>query len=156
MSNYLRKYDSAYKLEMQLNRYMLHLIDMSIVNVYGIRHKQVKGIRVDSRLNGSKIILYGAGKVGKEYYRYILEKEDIKIVAWVDKNLAQEQVYFREIQAPEMIKDSIFDYVLIAVDSEEVANEIKKELIKYCDNKKILWYPRIVQYNGEFEFLNEI
>ena len=35
---------------------------------------------------GSKIILYGAGLIGNNYYRQILGQEAIRVVLWVDKN----------------------------------------------------------------------
>jgi len=38
------------------------------------------------RLKGKKIVLYGAGNVGKAYYWNILDDGECLLVAWVDKN----------------------------------------------------------------------
>lgn len=155
MREYFREYDESYELERQLNRYLLHLIDMGTTNIYGIRHKQVRGIRSNSFLGEGKIILYGAGTVGKRYYLDILEKKEIKIVSWIDKKLAGEEIYYRKIQEPESIKGSDFDYVLIAVADRKMADEIKEELKEFCDYEKLVWFPGGFQYNGDVEFLSE-
>lgn len=155
MTCYFEKCDNIYGLKKQLNYYMLHLIDIGIANVFGIRYKRDRILGLGSELNAKKVVLYGAGKVGKEYYLQILKKENIDIVAWVDKKLAGKEIYCREIQEPEIIKSVEFDYILTAVASEQMAEEIKDELTVFCDNKKIIWYPGSVQYSGEVEFMNE-
>lgn len=155
MSNYFKRYDEKYKLEMQLNRYLLHLIDMGIENIYGIRHKKILSIQPGERLNGKKVVLYGAGKMGRECYCHILQNGKIELVAWVDKNLAGEQICYRMIQHPQIIRSEDFDYVFIAVQDKRLAMEIQKDLLILYNCTKTIWFPGILRYSGEVDFLNE-
>ena len=156
MSEYFKKYGEKYKLQQQLNRYLLHLIDMGTVNLYGIRHKKGRKLQLCQELDGKRVILYGAGKAGKEYYLQILKNESIKIVAWVDKKLADKEIYYQRIQKPEIIEEIDFDYVLITVADKKIADEITEEIVRFCVPEKIIWYPYTVQYTGEIEFLDEL
>ncbi len=40
-------------------------------------------------INGMKVALYGAGSVGKNYWKYIVSEGECELVAWVDKNAEQ-------------------------------------------------------------------
>lgn len=155
MKDCFKAYDAKYKLEMQLNRYLLHFLDNGMKNLFGIKYQGIRKMRADSRLYGKKIILYGAGRIGKRYYLQMLEEETTEIVAWVDKKIFGKEIYYRIIQSPEMIKKVSFDYVLIGVGNEEMMLQIREELKEFCEEDKIIWNPGIVKYSGEVEFLNE-
>ena len=73
---------------------------------------------------GSRIVLYGAGVVGKEYHMQIEATGYCQIVAWVDqrKNVSCDSY---QIYSPEDINKFKFDFVVIAVNDENMANEIK-------------------------------
>ena len=64
---------------------------------------------------------------------------------WVDKNnhsLSNERI----VDAPEKIKEIVFDYILIAVQSPALAKEIKAELVlEGIDSKKIMWVGTNIQ-----------
>lgn len=155
MKNSFAEYDTAYKLEKQLNWYLLHLIDMGTANVYGIRHNKDIMLMKDPKLHGKKVVLYGAGKAGKKYYLQILRENTMDVIAWVDKRLAGEKIYYREIQPPEIIREEDFDYVLIGVTDKNMMMEIKKELVELCDEDKLVWNPGVMQYSGKIDFANE-
>ena len=85
---------------------------------YFFPFKQVK--------ENSNIVLYGAGSVGKAYYQQLLLTDYVKIVIWVDKKPLSKSV----VSPIELLKldDSDFDFVLIAVELKELADDIFYEL----------------------------
>lgn len=88
---------------------------------------------------GSRVILYGAGRVGVDYYRHIYRWGLLKLVLWVDKaGLEHNKPY--PVVSPEKIDDCEYDYIIIAVKQKGLADEIKKELAERgIINEKILW-----------------
>jgi|GEM_PF-1432255 len=77
----------------------------------------------------SRIVLYGAGNVGKQFFAQIAETNFCKIVLWVDKNAD-----LKTTEKPEAITSlSINDYdiVVIAIESELAAHDIKSLLMSY-------------------------
>lgn len=92
-------------------------------------------------LYGKKVIIYGAGAVGRDYIMQISDYEQIDIVMWVDKNPNQYNYPFRKVNHIEAIRGSNFDYIIIAVRNEMTANQIRKELISRfnIDDNCILW-----------------
>lgn len=100
---------------------------------------------------GSKVVLYGAGDLGKQYWEQNLQYHFCDIVLWVDKKCENIQMRNCKIKNPEMIKETDFDYVVIAVDNYYIARNIAVYL-KKCgiEKKKIIWHSIRVNH-GEFE-----
>lgn len=92
---------------------------------------------------GSKIILYGAGRLGKVYYRRIVSAptERLLLSGWVDRNYKNLTGYPQNINAPEYMKTADYDYVLLAVADRQPAEEIRESLINNynVDAEKIVW-----------------
>lgn len=89
-------------------------------------------------IDNKNIILYGAGDVGISYYN--CHKNDMNIVCWVDKNYQHLTDYPVKIESPDNILNYNFDYLLIAVLHENLANSIKQDLIsRDIPEEKILW-----------------
>ena len=86
-----------------------------------------------------RVLLYGAGKVGREYYRQIKELNFCKIVAWVDK--CKQERNGVKISGCETINNEEYDYILIALKSEETVNGIIRMLVNEynVDKNKIVW-----------------
>lgn len=85
----------------------------------------------------SRLVLYGAGEVGRTYYHCVEDGKYAALVAWVDK---QYKIYDNRVEAPETITKKEFDYVVIAVNKEEVAKEIARYLESLGVAKcKIVW-----------------
>lgn len=74
---------------------------------------------------GSRVVIYGAGKMGQSYYRQILATQYCKLEAWVDKqgNRSAEGVDF-----PKKLQNVMYDYVIIAIANQQIVNEIKDYL----------------------------
>lgn len=83
-------------------------------------------------LQGKKIILYGAGTVGKDYYMSLAANNDINVVGWIDKNKMGTQYMGYSICGIELLQTlpHTYDYILLAIDDEKIAKGIKEELVK--------------------------
>ena len=75
----------------------------------------------------AQIIIYGAGNVGQSYYKQATETAYCNIVMWVDK--AYEKLGF-PVDNPENIRKRKFDYIIIAIASEQVRLVTKERLKK--------------------------
>lgn len=88
----------------------------------------------------NRIILYGAGELGREYFRQNQMYQFCSIVMWADRNYAKLQPGSMDIVSPDRIGNIEFDYLLIAVKSMELAMEIKRSFIKKgVPGDKIIW-----------------
>ena len=77
--------------------------------------------------SSSKVVLYGAGIVGKAYYKQIEKTDYCEIVAWVDKRY--DSYTSLGVKPIDYVTQVSFDYIVIANASEESSAEIKRELI---------------------------
>lgn len=81
----------------------------------------------------SRIVLYGAGECGRDYYLELKETNWCSIVLWVDRNAEKigSVLEYVKISLPEDIFAHIecVDYVVIAIDSNIIANEIRNFLM---------------------------
>lgn len=86
-----------------------------------------------------KVIIYGAGKVGQTYVTQNEKYHFCNIILWVDKNHKKLDMKWN-IAAPEKIKETEYDYIIIAVQTSGLAREIKDELmILGVPKNKIVW-----------------
>lgn len=119
----------------QLDEYMVHQVFDCFPIFFGGRYS-IPTYVFDTQLFpfGSKIVLYGAGVVGQQYKGWIDLLDAYQIVKWVDKNNRI------GVEAVDSIKDVKFDYILIAVKPEKVAEEIKEQLMSMdIEEEKIVW-----------------
>ncbi len=95
-------------------------------------------------LRGKKIVLYGAGAVGQDYYFQLSNYQDIQIVAWGDKNAGYCSSEYMEIVDLERLKEFDYDFLIIAVKNSNIAKQIRKELIQNSVREdKIKWLKPI-------------
>ena len=91
----------------------------------------------------SKIVLYGAGKIGKYYYNQICNSKYCELVLWADRNykniLENENL---PVGSPDEIQKTVFDSVLIAIEEESIANSIKKYLIQQGIKESIILWEK--------------
>lgn len=93
----------------------------------------------------SKTILYGAGKVGTDYYRQIFGRKLANLVLWVDKRWEEYRNDYTPVFSPENIANYEYDYLIIAVKKKELADEIRRELIQEgIAEEKILWRMPVI------------
>ncbi len=119
-----------------LNRY--HDLDKLIEKKNGLESIKYVPESMDGLLD-KRIIIYGAGRVGRDVYKCISLYQRCTIVAWVDKNYQEYDYPFCEIKPPKTIKTLDYDLVLIAVLNKKTIESIKQELIECgVPRKKIL------------------
>lgn len=93
-------------------------------------------------LTNKKIVLYGAGKVGQDYLLQLSKYHKCEIVYWIDKEYEKIHCSYREIVDPEDVLDKDYDFILIAVENQELAIKMKTFLLeKEISEEKIIWYP---------------
>lgn len=97
----------------------------------------------DIRFPGKRIAIYAAGEVGRNFFKWCGFRQ-YKVIAWVDKSW--EKCRSREyglpltVETPEKLQETKFDLICIAVKKQELAEEIKRELVGAgIAQSKILW-----------------
>lgn len=136
----IKDYDSAIEMfYLYKNVYFerLGLMDMCELDIY--HHKMFYNYilyeeyrpSIDVLLNsissdGINIILYGAGKLGKEIYADINNKQIHTIKLWCDINA--DNMKNPLVCNPEKIKDFEYDAVIIAIADETIIMDVKKYL----------------------------
>lgn len=90
------------------------------------------------------IILYGAGKVGRKFYSQLEKSAYCESVEWVDKKIRQFEG--KKIVAPPDAGWSRANYIIIAVEKQEVAEEIEKELTELyaITSSKVIWEDPVI------------
>lgn len=84
-----------------------------------------------------RIVIYGAGQYGRELLVSVLEYNTQQIVAWLDRDAA---IIGFPVQAPEIIKQLSYDFLIIAVKNSRIYHDIRSDLLtRGVENKKILW-----------------
>ena len=79
---------------------------------------------------GCRIVLHGAGNVGRSYHRQIEDTGYCKVVCWADSDYAKKRSGFREeIVDPHSVSDLEYDYIFIAVADENIIKTIKAAYI---------------------------
>lgn len=89
-----------------------------------------------------KVIIYGAGKVGQNLYRYLKTFRQIEVLAWLDREAGTYQKWGLPVQAPEKISDySDTDCkVMIAISNRKTAMAIKQYLReRNIEEHRIRW-----------------
>jgi glycosyltransferase involved in cell wall biosynthesis len=96
-------------------------------------------------LLGKKVIIYGAGEVGRDYYDQLSRFEQIDVVGVVDSNYKNIENKNYSIDGLYLLKKEDFDFVIIAVADYISSKNIIKNL---CDlgirRDKLIWSSPIL------------
>lgn len=138
LTNKLTGYPAEYMLELQIKKYIVHLLEMAIRNNYGICYskKYVFDSNLMNTIKGKNIIVYGAGEVGKDYVEVLLAQGITP--RWVDKNKNGEKYLDVIIESIDIINEDT-DVIVVAVLRQALYESIKNELTKYVDKEKVIW-----------------
>lgn len=112
-----------------LNNYIKDL-NNHIEELESIIYKKIWRVPFEEIPNGSKIILYGAGDVGTDFYNQLIFNNNFEIVGWVDRNYKKISRIYKNVENPEKIGEKKFDYIIIAINNKDIANGIKYDLLK--------------------------
>lgn len=92
-----------------------------------------------------EIVLYGAGRVGRDFHCQLYRREDLDEILWVDKSWKSFQEKGFIVENPQKIADIEYDWIILAVKDSEVAGSIKAELCELgAPEQKIIWQPPII------------
>lgn len=99
-------------------------------NMYRIKSSGVYALPSDKIYEGSRIILYGAGCVGRTIWTSLQSAKNVEIVGGgvVDSNYEKYQdtdITGMKVEAPETLRSKEFDYILVAVEREHVLRKSK-------------------------------
>lgn len=80
---------------------------------------------------GSKVIIYGAGRVGKLYISQLKKLNYCRVVAVVDRNYAEYNVNWI-LPVESLLNIKSYDYIVLAIANKGIKHEISRELqLKY-------------------------
>lgn len=132
IEGYRRVYEKHY------NKECLELFNKAVMNNRKIAERiKLAGAVQDEDINkyrfpydkvpeGSKIVIYGAGVVGKEIYQAQKNRKLYEIVSWVDQNYkAYEDLL---VERPETMLGLEFDYIVVAVEGEDTFRSILQDI----------------------------
>lgn len=133
------KVDNYYEKELEFyfgNQIVKHMSNISL-DPFAFQQYCFSDIAL---LKNKNIIIYGAGKVGRDYYSQLRRCSNCNIVAWIDKKADKINYPNIDIYNPAIIKSLEYDIIVIAVARKEVYEQIKMELIDMkVNSQKILW-----------------
>lgn len=99
-----------------------------------------------NKIDGKRAALYGAGAVGKNYYLQMKKSDGGAPCIWVDRDYEKYNKDFSVYPVSDL-KNADFDYIIVAVESENIAQSIKSNLIEMgFDESIILWKKPIRLY----------
>ncbi len=129
-------------LEMEYERYIRLTIARGI-NAWGDWHFHIPVYALENfeQIENKKVVLYGAGEVGRDLLCQLALNGKCEIVAWVDKNYEQiAQHYWRQIEGLDSLKTKEFDCVILGTVRKDVLQSMKDEIMnlgvdlsKICD-----------------------
>lgn len=94
----------------------------------------------EDELNGKKIVLFGAGKIGQNFYKEMAQNTKLEIVSWIDNKVSKETIMEKKIENPQNLLRIEYDYVICAVKKREMAESMGRQLVDMGIAKdKILW-----------------
>ena len=97
-------------------------------------------LRFTNELINKKIVIYGAGLIGRDYYLQLMSNSCCQVVNWVDKNFDKYNYKDCTVNPVSSLKDTNYDIILIAVKKQSTADQIKDELIEMgIDKDKLYW-----------------
>lgn len=136
--NLLEKYNYA------IDRYSFIFLRNAIKKVYNIdaEMESIKYAFPFERFEkGCKLVIYGFGKVGKSYWSYLSNSNYIDLIGVADKNYKNYCFYDVNIFSPDKLGEMKCDYILIALENEIIAREVKEMMIDMgVESEKILWF----------------
>ena len=94
-----------------------------------------RDIRIEQKLekilmHKKQVVVYGAGKVGKLCHSFIKKNKKYKMSGWIDKFKAGTEVNGELLLSISSLEKIDYDCILIAIENEELSNQIKQDLIE--------------------------
>lgn len=138
-----RMHDNMDDLKQRLDKYFVSRIYEGINRIMGLSLKNVLPVYVPPIAGFSesdRIVIYGAGTVGRDYHRMMEMMCPSRIAGWVDKQWESLQEAGIAASPIEKLKEWEYDKIIIAVLFEDNAAKIKTALMQIgVKPEKIFW-----------------
>lgn len=136
-------YDENRKIYATFSRYQKYIREHLITGTYSNR-TYLGNTRYyypnEQILLNKRVVLYGAGRVGNDFYKQFNEKHWCCIVLLVDLNWKERENRYQEICGIDRLFQTEFDYILISILDEKISKNVRNMLEQIGIKKnKILW-----------------
>lgn len=88
---------------------------------------------------GQQIVVYGAGKKGKQIVDILLASVDREIVAWIDKNYDHIKDTLIQVESIDSVIGKNYDNIIIAVVDKTIQAEIQRDLLDLGVDKERIY-----------------
>ena len=99
---------------------------------------------------GERVIIYGAGDIGREFYREAKQEPFVKVLALVDKNADKLVDLPMPVAHLDILERFDYDSILISIHDEYVAGEVKDMLMKRGISAGKIKWDGLWYYKDEF------
>ncbi len=140
------------KLYLGYKRYLLFRIEIVMRNNYKIGLTSNYRFPSDVVPYNSKVVVYGAGKIGQSFVAQNESVHWFDMVAWVD-SYREDTIFGKRIEKPDVIRSISYDFILIAIDKRKYA-EVREHLIEIGYAEKILLWKEPVVDNSTWFFFS--
>lgn len=133
-------------MRLQADIYITELLYKGINTLLGFENKNLLWIDpywLDEIPVNAKIILYGAGELGKKYRKQLQSRSDLHYITCIDfshERLGSEEFV---VESPDVTAAYEYDYIVITVKNPQKAQEIRTDLQKLgIAEEKLLWFDQ--------------
>lgn len=138
-----KEYGCFEELREKQDDYLIRLISLFLIplgNARGIFYVPYYCYPDINGILGKKMIIYGAGSVGQDYYARFCKYSSCEIVALADTYPEKYDLEYTEVVGLQDLTMLEFDVVIIAVMSQDMMCEIKNSLLAVgIPENKIIW-----------------
>lgn len=101
------------------------------------------------RLQGNgRLILYGAGAVGRDYYIQIQTDVFLELVSWQDRNFENLKATGLPVEEPHVAAPESYDWVLLAFLKKDMADGVRQSLVSMgYPEERLLWTKPVCTLN---------
>lgn len=130
----------------QAEIYITELLYKGINTLLGFENKNLLWIDpywLDEIPADSKIILYGAGELGRKYHKQLKNRTNLHYITCVD--FAYESLNSDEftVESPSAVNNYMYDYIVITIKNPQKAQGVREDLINLgIAGDKILWFDQ--------------
>ena len=90
---------------------------------------------------GSRVVIYGFGEVGRDLIKQLTYSRRLRLVAVADQNYERFSCEAIDVKPPEEVQQMEFDYVIIAIRDKGVAAKVSDMLAgEGIDRSRVVWF----------------
>ncbi|UWP59044.1 glycosyltransferase family 2 protein [Ruminococcus gauvreauii] len=136
MSSFAAQYDKVYRLQEQINDYVLGICIMRSGGGLPVERCIDAFSTYDNTYYGKNVVVYSAGTFGQQLVNRFKESKHCNVIGWIDDDYREYRRCCMDVDSVESITQRSFDYVLIATVDNIVGEKIAKRLLDYGISRK--------------------